>query len=396
MTPYADFLYFGVLLYVVVPAVLAGLTGRFGRTLILAASALMLLVHYARPQAVWDGLTVASGVWLVAGYALFQWGVARGLLALRMRGGGKAAFRCALALSLLPLVVSRLLPLLPGGNDPVGAPGFVGLSYITFRSLDVIFGIADAMILELPAADYLAFLLFFPTISSGPVDRFRRFSSDFRRRRSRREFLDDLDLAVHRLFTGFLYTFVLSALVSRHWLDPSLKTPGPGGALSTMYAYSLHLFFDFAGYSAFAVAFSLLLGVRSPENFDRPFLARNIRDFWNRWHISLSFWFRDHVYNRFVFAAVKGRWFSTPAAASAAGLLLTMGLMGVWHGLAPRYVVYGLYHGVLLVVYEAWVRWKKRTKRVGTGGRLGEAAAVFGTFNLVCFGLLIFSGRLFR
>ena len=121
-------------------------------------------------------------------------------------------------------------------------------------------------------------------------------------------------------------------------------------SLSYMYAYTLYLFFDFAGYSAFAVGFSYLLGIRTPENFDRPFLARDIRDFWNRWHMSLSFWFRDHIYNRFLFTALKGRWFRSPQLASSAGYLLTMGLMGLWHGTALHFLAYGLYHGVLLAV----------------------------------------------
>ena len=73
-----------------------------------------------------------------------------------------------------------------------------------------------------------------------------------------------------------------------------------------MYAYSLYLFFDFAGYTAFAIGVGYLFGIHTPENFQRPFLARDIRDFWNRWHISLSWWFRDHVYMRFVMAASDG------------------------------------------------------------------------------------------
>lgn len=72
-----------------------------------------------------------------------------------------------------------------------------------------------------------------------------------------------------------------------------------------MYAYSMYLFFDFAGYSAFAVGVSYLLGVQTPMNFNKPFAARNIKEFWNRWHMTLSFWFRDYVFMRFVFWVTK-------------------------------------------------------------------------------------------
>ncbi len=105
---------------------------------------------------------------------------------------------------------------------------------------------------------------------------------------------------------------------------------------SYMYAYTFYLFFDFAGYSAFAVGFSYLFGIHTPENFNRPFLSRDIRDFWNRWHMSLSFWFRDHIYNRFVFTALKNKWFKDRYTASYVGYVITMALMGLvaWHSLA--------------------------------------------------------------
>jgi membrane protein involved in D-alanine export len=159
-----------------------------------------------------------------------------------------------------------------------------------------------------------------------------------------------------------------------------------------MYAYSLYLFFDFAGYSAFAVGFSYLLGVRTPENFDRPFLARNVRDFWNRWHIGLSTWFRDHVTMRFMMAATKGRWFKRKLTAPYLGLFLGFGLMGLWHGTALHYLVYGAYHAALLVGHDLFVRWNKRRKLWGDGP-VWRAAGVVVTFHLVCFGFLIFSGH---
>jgi membrane protein involved in D-alanine export len=102
------------------------------------------------------------------------------------------------------------------------------------------------------------------------------------------------------------------------------------------------VFFDFADYSAFAIALSYIFGIHTPENFQRPFLARDIRDFWNRWHITLSFWFRDHVYMRFLLAATRGNWFANKYTASILAYFVTFGLMGVWHGLEPHYIFYGL------------------------------------------------------
>jgi membrane protein involved in D-alanine export len=160
-----------------------------------------------------------------------------------------------------------------------------------------------------------------------------------------------------------------------------------------MYAYSFYLFFDFAGYSAFAIAFSYLLGVHTPENFNRPFLARNIRDFWNRWNITLSFWFRDHVYMRFLLTAMRGRWIASRHVTAITGYFLAFGLMGLWHGIEPHFIIYGFYQATLLSGFHIFSEWSK-TRAWPTNGPLWRAGAVFATFHFVCFGLLIFSGRL--
>jgi membrane protein involved in D-alanine export len=138
-----------------------------------------------------------------------------------------------------------------------------------------------------------------------------------------------------------------------------------------------------------------LLGIHTPENFDRPFQSRDIRDFWNRWHMSLSFWFRDHIYNRFIFAAIKGKWFSSSQQASSVGYLITMGLMGLWHGTAPNYLVYGLYHGVLLAATAAFDRAHKGNRLLNSSGWGWRILSIALTFHLIAIGLLIFSGRLF-
>src|SRR5690606_17108067 len=120
------------------------------------------------------------------------------------------------------------------------------------------------LITALPPLRFAGFLLFFATISSGPIDRYRRFAQDSARRRTRAEFLADCDAAVHRIATGFLYKFIVAALIARYWLEPAAARPGVLGAWSYMYAYTLHLFFDFAGYSAFAIGVGRLFGIRTP------------------------------------------------------------------------------------------------------------------------------------
>ncbi len=381
MTPYADFLYFGVLLYVAVPTMIHGLIGRlrsWSRGFIVVATIFMLIIQYP----------TMPTLWLVVGYALTQWLIAVGFLALRRRARRRWLFYGAVLLGLAPLISVRLTALL----EPSNVLGFIGLSYVTFRSLDVIICIHDGLIADLPSVTYLAFLLFFPTISSGPIDRYRRFTKDWQRQRSRAEFLQDLDVMVDRIFRGFLYKFILAALIKQYWLDPAAQGAQLGDIVSYMYAYTFYLFFDFAGYSSFAIGVSYLFGIHTPENFNRPFFARSIREFWDRWHISLSTWFRDHIYMRFVMAATKARRIKNRHVISVLGFFLTMGLMGLWHGTAWHYILYGLYHGALLATNDIFSRWNKQ--RQWLTGRAWQVASIAITFQAVCFGMLIFSGRL--
>ncbi|MCL5025882.1 MAG: D-alanyl-lipoteichoic acid biosynthesis protein DltB [Chloroflexi bacterium] len=388
MVPYANLLYFGLLPYVTVPALLVGLVRRFSRAWILLATLAVIAVQYWPSQTLWHQAAVQA-IWLVVGYAIFQWAIANGFLLLRRRTSHSWPAYAATLLALAPLLAVKFVPLVA----PADQIGFLGISYLTFRSLDVVFSVQDRLISSLPVGQYFAYLLFFPTISSGPIDRFRRFATDWKRDRSWPEVLQDLDGAAHRIFRGLLYKFILAALIKQYWLDPAANGPHFLSIVSYMYAYSFYLFFDFAGYSNFAVGVSYILGVHPPENFNRPFLARNIRDFWDRWHISLSWWFRDHIYTRFVFAATKGRWFKSKYVASYLGFVLAMGMMGIWHGTQLHYILYGLYHAVLLISNDLLGRWNKQRKLWG-GGPLWRAASVFLTFNLVCFGFLVFSGHL--
>jgi len=384
--PYADFTYFVLLLYVAVPTIILGFFGRAGWRWALLVTTAMLVAQYH------DTLHLRAHVplreiWFVLAFALWQWLIVRGFAGAGARPGW--LFYGALALGLLPLAIAKVIPVV----SPKTQFGFLGISYVTFRALDILFCLRDGVIATPGAIDLFMFLFFFPTISAGPIDRFRRFVPDWKKRRSRAEFLADLDGAVHHFFRGLLYKFILAALIERHWLKLAARGDSVGALLSYMYAYSFYLFFDFAGYSAFAIAISYLFGVHTPENFDRPFLARNIRDFWNRWNITLSFWFRDHVYMRFLLAAGRGKWFRSMHTAAILGYFLAFGLMGLWHGIEPHYVLYGLYMATLLSTFHIFSTCKK-VHHHWFEGRLWHVLAVFITFNAVCLGLLIFSGHI--
>ncbi len=386
MIPYADFTYFGLLLYAVVPTLILGLFGKAGWRWATLVTAGILFVQYHGLINVRPHFPVRE-IWIVVGFAVWQWAT----VCLFAKSGARAGrpFYAAVAASLLPLASSKFFPVM----SPRGEFGFLGISYVTFRALDVVFCLRDNVIALPEMFDFVMFLFFFPTISAGPIDRYQRFAGEWKKRRTRAEFLVDLDGAVHRIFRGFLYKFILAALIKQYWLDRAASSGSLTALVSYMYAYSFYLFFDFAGYSAFAIALSYLFGVHTPENFNRPFLARNIRDFWNRWHITLSYWFRDHVYMRFLYAAMRGKWFAHKEVAPILGYFLAFGLMGLWHGPELHYIVYGFYQAALLSAFHIFSRWNKAHRYWGDG-LVSRTAAVFVTFQLVCFGLLIFSGRL--
>ena len=412
MIPYSDPGYFVLLLGPLLGLAALGSTGVLRRSVVLAASVALVLFQYGDPlgdvrtglrDLVWLGAYVAASVALVRAYAR------------RPRPGSVGAFRLAVAFALLPLVAARVAPLVAtltraalaaGAGTPGASPmvlglfdsiGFLGLSYMTLRVVDALVVLRDGVVKEVPRmTDVASYLLFVPTISAGPIDRFRHFTSALDALpRSRRDYLRDVEAGIHRIAQGLLYKFIVADLLHARALVPLATRPGVLATVGYMYAFSLYLFFDFAGYSAFAIGVGRFFGIEVPENFRAPFLSRNFREMWDRWHITLSWWLRDHVYMRFMLTAARRRWFGGDRRrAHHAALLLTMGLMGVWHGLASQYLVYGLYQGLMLVVYDVVGRWGAR-RGIVADGPWARAASVVLTVHLFCFGLLIFSGRLF-
>ncbi len=164
-------------------------------------------------------------------------------------------FYAAIGLSVLPLALAKVIPLV----SPKTQFGFLGISYVTFRALDIVFCLRDGVIARPGPVDLFMFLFFFPTISAGPMivcaDSLPR-----RKNRSRTEPWPVCDGAVNHFFRGLLYKFILAALIEQRWLRPAGHSDSFAALVSYMYAYSFYLFFDFAGYSAFAISISYLFG----------------------------------------------------------------------------------------------------------------------------------------
>lgn len=389
MAPYENFSFFLYLFIPLVPALLLGLLGvtsRIRATWVLL-STLGMLFLIARPQSV---------LYQIIAYLLFEWIIMRLYLAYRTRKDGKnrvGVFYLMIFLSLLPLVVVKLNPSFIALGFWQTVIGFLGISYLTFRTVGIIIEVRDGLIKDVRLLDYISFVLFFPTLASGPIDRYRRFLSDLYQPLTRREYGDLAIQGIDHIFRGFLYKFILAYLINKYWLGPLNHTFGFLPTFKYMYVYSLYLFFDFAGYSAFAIGVSNILGIKTPENFNKPFIAKNIKDFWNRWHISLSFWFRDYIYMRFVLNSAKKKRFKNRYTASYVGYFLLFGIMGIWHGTQLQYIIYGLYHAALMISYDFLDRKNKAWKFWGKGP-FWDGLAILVTLHFVLFGFLIFSGRL--
>ena len=212
MIPYADFTFFGLLLYAFVPTLILGLLGRANWRWALLLTAIMLVIQYQTKLKI-AAHTELREVWIVIAFGFWQWVAMRAYVAIGVRGG--LLFYGTLAASLLPLMLAKVIPVFV----PQHQFAFLGISYVTFRALDIVFCLRDKVIAAPSLFDFLGFLFFFPTISAGPIDRYRRFAGDWKKKRTRDEFIIDLDEAVHRIFRGFLYKFILAALIKKYWLD---------------------------------------------------------------------------------------------------------------------------------------------------------------------------------
>ena len=270
--------------------------------------------------------------------------------------------------------------------------GFLGISYMTFKVLQIIFETYDGIIKEpIGLIDYLQFLLFFPTISSGPIDRSRRFMEDIHQTIPREEYVELLGTGLFRLLLGLVYKVVLSGLL---YLAMN-HIPHKGLLFTTvsyMYLYTFYLFFDFAGYSLMAVGVSNIMGIKTPMNFNKPFLSIDIKDFWNRWHISLSTWLRDFIFSRIVMKSMRHKWFKTRLTTAMVAYMLNMIFMGFWHGLSWSYIIYGVYHGVLMAGFE-WYQKKSKFYKKYKQKTAYKVVSWFVTMHLVMIGLLIFSEK---
>ena len=376
MIPFSGLLFFYLLFLGLLPAVVLGLLGKklhyYG---IFLCAAMLVIVFWQNGQ-------------LAALALFFLWEMALCCLFWRLPKRTRPLLWAAVILALGPLGLIKLGEVW----QPFSLFRLMGASYMSFRAVQVLLDIYDGRLQKLRPVALGYFLLFFPAVSSGPIDRYRRFLSDLDRPPDREHYRTLLAQGIWKLAGGCVSAVVISGFIQQYWLA-ALPASGFGATLSYMYGYTFYLFFNFAGYSSMAIGTGYLLGIQMPENFNQPFLSVDMKDFWSRWHISLSTWLRDYLYSLFVMKSLKQKRFSNPRTASYLGYVLNMMAMGVWHGLQPQYLLYGVYHSALMCLNEVLDLHCKPFRSFKTHGA-GQVVCVLVTFHLFSFGLLIFSGRL--
>ena len=229
--------------------------------------------------------------------------------------------------------------------------------------------------------DFGFYVSFFPHLVAGPIVRASEFIpqlySEFHL--SKREFSHALISDLQRTYKKIIISdFIAINFIDRVFDAPSIYSGFEN--LMAIYGYGLQIYCDFSGYTDIAIGVALILGFRLPVNFNSPYKARSITDFWKRWHISLSKWLRDYLYislggNR------KGK------IRTYFNLMITMLLGGLWHGASLKFVIWGGLHGIGLVINRIWNSiFGDRLKQ----GRIGRAIAVFITFQFVSFCWIFF------
>src|ERR1051326_2291063 len=360
-----------------------GLTAGSSPYFIFAAA--VFFVYWAAPQT----RLVRLAVILAANYffcARFGWFylallpacgtvdylVGRGLVAFEHQPLRRALVGLSVTVNLSVLVISRHT----GWVFPLG------LSFYTLQALTYTLDLYrrdGAAASSLPA--YLSAVAFFPTLQAGPITR----ASDLLKQLEIRVPLSRVEggrafflIGLGLLKKALIADFLADNLVNRVFDTPNLYSGSE--ALLAVYGYSLQLYFDFSGYTDIARGVAQLLGVRLPLNFDRPYAATNLTEFWRRWHISFSNWLRDYLY----FALPGGRTRVMPYVS----LVITMLLGGLWHGVTWNFAIWGLLHGTALAATRLWWAWRGKPRQPASPRK--RALAIAGTYPFVCFTWIFF------
>jgi D-alanyl-lipoteichoic acid acyltransferase DltB (MBOAT superfamily) len=276
----------------------------------------------------------------------------------------------------------------------------VGLSYMIFKFIHMLVDEWQGQLSAFSWWSYANYQFSFFTVTAGPIQRYNDFAQNW----------NDMDLPPRpardslssstRLLTGMIKIGVIGALAQRGFNSAStILAPGVySSALGSLYLYPVYLYFNFSGYTDVMIGAGGLLGFRLPENFNHPYVSRNVLDFWDRWHISLSHWIRDYIF----MASYKSAATRFPRAARSWSYLLlfvALFLAGVWHGTTNGFVLFGALNGLGAAATRAYgdlLRWKLGRSAMQTylRSRIVRIIAIVITLHFVCISHAFFASDL--
>lgn len=262
----------------------------------------------------------------------------------------------------------------------------LAISFFTFEFIHVLVDVYLRKIDRVDLLDFATFTMFFPTLVAGPIKRYQTFAPQIRSITLPDE--ATLTLNLYRIVMGLAKKFIIADSMNA-FTQPLLTPAGaPYGRLDyivAVAAYAAKIYFDFTGYSDIAIGVGGLMGIRLPENFDRPYWSENISVFWRRWHMSLSTWIRDYI-----FIPLGGS--RRHPIVTSVNLFLAMAIAGLWHGAAWTFVLWGLWHGLGLAIHRVWSsKVAARVAFLRTPSQTVYLASVGLTFAFVVAGWILFA-----
>jgi membrane protein involved in D-alanine export len=277
---------------------------------------------------------------------------------------------------------------------------FVGISFVTFKMISLIFDIRNETVKSINPITYYNYLSFFPTYLSGPLYKYNDFESAV----TSDSILDEQGTfdAVYRFVYGTFKKVVLADLLYNFSLNYFSLESAMGLSVSKAYIslwiYAIVLYWDFSGYSDMAVSLSALMGIKVPINFNRPYLAINIQDFWNRWHMSFMNWLRDYIYYPFQMFLIKNLKMKSMNIAIIISTMLIFIITGLWHGNQQHFLFYGMYHAICFAIFLLWKnnfikKFSKETRIKYFESSVFNWFARILTLNYFVFGLAFFINK---
>ncbi len=258
----------------------------------------------------------------------------------------------------------------------------IGISFYTFHSVSYLVSIKKQELKPFPLFDLLLYLAFFPSVVAGPINRAKNFIGQIQTREIRILKKEDLRKAFLLIALAIAKLLLLSSFLAERFANPVFTSPSlysPVEILTGVYAYAFQIYCNFSGYTDLVTAIALLLGFHLPKNFNAPYLAHNLSDFWQRWHISLSTFIRDYIYiplggNKGTFLRVQ------------INLAIAMILSGLWHGAGFNFIVWGALHAAGLIICNIAKRYFPLLGEMFNRFYISR----FLTFHFICFTWIFF------